>query len=113
MSYKKTKKFYDWNCPNCKKDCWASEIYCPKCPHIRNPFLPIDLGNKNGDWLCIQCNFTVFGRKTECGKCERKKGNNSSKIINKKKDWLCKNCNFMIFGRKKKCTKCGEMRDKC
>lgn len=53
MSYKKTNKFYDWVCNNCKRENWASEVFCPKCPHIRNHTLPMDLGNKKGDWLCI------------------------------------------------------------
>ena len=53
-------------------------MFCPDYIYIRNPALPMDLGNKKGDWLCIQCNFVIFGRKDKCYKCGRKKGDNSS-----------------------------------
>lgn len=56
------------------------------------------------DWMCPNCNFKIFARKSECSKCHYKRGSRQT-------DWMCPTCNFKVFGSKSECSKCHYKRD--
>ncbi len=77
------------------------------------------------DWICITCNYKIFGRKDKCSKCNYTREENNvfsnnlppmekssinlldiSSNSNKFYDWTCMNCNTLVFGRKRYCHIC-------
>jgi hypothetical protein len=66
----------------------------------------LKITNKMSEWQCPQCNFTIFGKKSECSKCHTKRGG-GNKAMN---DWMCPTCKFLVFGSKQSCSKCKSTR---
>lgn len=109
----------DWPCLACGGNNFASRTMCFKCKEPKPDTAggapdaydsakygaPREREIRPNDWQCLECNFSNFGSRESCYKCERPKPENPVLSINLK-DWECEKCFACNHSRRYECFKC-------